>query len=229
MIRMSYQPVASLYYIGCYIKPMGTGMQTVAARFQVTVAFFGQNQFNAPNSGNISLSSNLLQTNNAALEPSINATFTTISTFESYVFFQMKGACGLDVTVNELPYVMEHMTPFLNVTFAPDDVPPEAMATLTGFDKSASVICINLVGYLQGVATVPWLAQTIYYPHQRDGIEPQKIEPKKWTAKTYVPLVLTALLFLCAPVGIVVHRIWMVRRRAQKRAISLASQGFQIN
>lgn len=200
---------------------MGTGFQTVSAQFEATVVFYNGTQHTPPNSGTITMSSNLLQSNNTATVPSLNATFSTISIFSEYAFYLEEKGCSYNVLVNELNYVMANMTRFRNVSYQADDVPPEALVTLTDFSPDASVFCLNLVAFnKEGVAQTVWLAQTLYYPHQRDGIEPEKVNPRKWGASVWVPLILTCLLFVCAPVGIIIHRIWLARRRAQKKAAS---------
>lgn len=205
-----------MYYVGCYIQAMGSGMRTVSAQFQVAMTF-SNNQQLSPGTPVISLSSNLLQTYSRNDIPSINATFSTISAFFNYTFFIKPEACGIDVRTNEIDYVLTHMSVFQNVSFE-DEVPPETLVTLTNFDPQISVFCLNLVAYnTTGSPQAAYLAQTIYYPHVRDSIQPVKLNPKKWGARIYVPLVLTCLLFVCAPVGIAIHRCWLVRRRAQKK------------
>lgn len=204
---------------------MGPGMQTVAAQFEATVVFYNGTQHTPPNLGAITLSSNLLQSNSTADVPSINATFSTISIFSEYAFYLEYEGCGYNVMVNELSYVLANMTRFHNVSFQPDDIPPEAQIVLTDFNPQISVFCLNLVAFdKEGVAQTSWLAQTLYYPHQRDGIQPEKVNTKKWRANVWVPLILTCILFVGAPVGIIVHRIWLARRRAQKKLEKLETR-----
>lgn len=218
---ISLRIVLGTYYIGCYIRPMGQGFQTVSAQFESTVVFYNGTQHTPPSTGTITMSSNLLQSNSTAVIPAINATFSTISVFTDYAFYLEPRGCGYSVLVNEMRYVMANLTRFRNVSFPVDDVPPEAIVTLTDFDPTVSVFCLNLVAFnKEGQAEAVWLAQTLYYPHVRDGIQPEKVNPRKWRANIYVPLICTCLLFVGAPVGIIIHRIWLARRRAQKRAAS---------
>lgn len=205
-----------MYYFGVYIME-GT---PAAAYFSAMVTFYNNSQFAPLPNGNITLSTRLLSVTNPTMRPSVIASWYPIPRYRNFTFYKFPHECGLNSNVNDLNYLVENATPFLDVQVQESE--PFVSAELTDFEDDIDSFCINLVAKDDlGRPVTSWLAQTLYYPHIRDGIEPEPVNIKKWTPGVWTAVVLTAMLFIGAPIGIIVHRIWLSRRRAQKRREAL--------
>jgi hypothetical protein len=214
-----------MYYFGINVA----FESPAAAEFSAMVTFYNVSQFAPSDSGNFTLSSNLLSVTSPKEVPSITASWTGLSKFRNYTFYKFSRGCGVDPLMSDLEYVVNQGTPFHEVEL--EDPTTQTISTvLTDFEDDISTFCLNLVAVNKyGVPETIWLAQTIYYPHLRDGIEPEKVDPKHWTPYTWTAVILTSALFIGAPIGIIVHRIWISRRRAQKRREALLSGPTWIN
>jgi len=193
-----------------------------AGYFSAMVTFYNNSQVAPFPNGNITLSSRLLSVSDPTTRPSISASWytLTIARYRNFTFYKFPHNCGLSPQVNELNYLVENAKPFLDVTVPEDEL--IYTAELTDFEDDIDEFCINLVAKDEfGRPMTSWLAQTLYYPHIRDGIEPEPVDIKKWTPGIWTAVVLTSILFIGAPIGIISHRIWLSRRRAQKRREAL--------
>jgi len=207
-----------LWYFGIYIME-GT---PAAAYFSAMVTFFNTTQpAPAMGNGNISLSTRLLSVSDPLGKPTITASWYTIPRYHNYTFYKLPHGCGLNPRVNELSYFVENGTPFKETTVF-DPYPFYASAVLSDFEDDIDAFCINLIAKDElGRPVTCWMAQTVYYPHVRDGSEPEPVNIRTWTPGVWTAIVITSLLFVGAPIGIISHRIWLSRRRAHKRRAAL--------
>lgn len=216
-----------MYYFGMFVTPS----TPAAAYFSVMTIFNNGTQLAPPENSNISLSTRILSSRdeNPDATPSITATWTTLVNHQNYTFYKFLHECGMNPLVNELSYIIQNAVPFLNV-YTDELGVSSASAVLTGFEDTIDAFCINVIALdMYGNPGTAWMAQTIYYPHIRDGVQPQQVNWRKWSAGIWAEVVLTAMLFIGAPIGIIVHRIWISRRRAQKRRDALLSGPTWIN
>lgn len=217
-----------MYYFGLTLwAPNLTAIANVSGSFSLLLTTYNGSQIMPPINENstLQLSTWLLTSDQNRSQPLVNVTWQSLNPMvTNYTFFKFKQGCGINPLMNMVDYILSPNNgaiPMSSVVVDSDDVNVPVTTTLTQFEDEISVFCINLVGYYKGVPAVAYMAQTVYFPHPRDGIEPQSVQWRNWSPSLWAEVVMTCLLFIGAPIAIVIHRIWLARRREQKRRHAL--------